>query len=144
LTGHLAGELRGPPRVLSASGHSFSDLPRQVVSIVNLASIRAIARATGAPLSPLRFRANLYVDGWPEWHEFALLGREIAVGPSARAKPIERIGRCAATEVDPETGESDVSILQTMRRGFGHSDCGLYCEVTAGGDVRAGDPVTIA
>src|SRR5262245_27800026 len=33
-----ADELRGPPRVLNAPGHSFSDVARKVVSIINLAS----------------------------------------------------------------------------------------------------------
>ena len=39
--------------------------------------------AVGAPVDPLRFRANVYVGGWPAWREFDLLGREIAIGPSA-------------------------------------------------------------
>ena len=30
---------------------------------------------------PLRFRGNLYVEGWPAWHEFDLLEPEIAIGP---------------------------------------------------------------
>ena len=37
----------------------------------------------GAPVHPLRFRANLYVDGWPAWHEFDLLGQELAIGERA-------------------------------------------------------------
>ena len=49
--------------------------PRKVVSIINLASVAALEDAVGAPVHPLRFRANLYVDGWPAWHEFDLLGR---------------------------------------------------------------------
>src|SRR5258707_5513712 len=32
-----ADELRGPPRVLHAPGHSFSDVAKKVVSIINLA-----------------------------------------------------------------------------------------------------------
>src|SRR6202045_1944415 len=34
-----ADELRGPPRVLHGNGHSFSDVARKVVSIINLASV---------------------------------------------------------------------------------------------------------
>src|ERR1700754_4078009 len=33
---HCADELRGPPKVLSAAGHSFSDVAKKVVSIINL------------------------------------------------------------------------------------------------------------
>ena len=82
-----ADELRGPPKVLSATGHSFSDVSRQVLSIINLASVAAIETIVGAPVHPLRFRANLYVEGWPAWGEFDLLGREIGVGRAAQAAP---------------------------------------------------------
>src|SRR6266516_1284242 len=70
-----ADELRGPPKVLHAPGHSFSDVARKVVSIINLASVSALETAIGAPVNPLRFRGNVYVDGWPAWKEFDLLGQ---------------------------------------------------------------------
>src|SRR5215470_17993711 len=38
----FAGQIKGPPKVLESSGHSFSDVARKVVSIINLASVRAI------------------------------------------------------------------------------------------------------
>src|SRR6266568_2625110 len=60
-----ADELRGPPRVLHGAGHSFSNVAPKVVSIINLASVAAVENAVGAPVDPLRFRANLYVAGWP-------------------------------------------------------------------------------
>ena len=37
-----AGEIKGPPKILTSPGHSFSDVARKVVSIINLASVRAI------------------------------------------------------------------------------------------------------
>jgi uncharacterized protein len=136
-----AGELRGPPRVLHAPGHSFSDVAKKVVSIINLASVAAIETAIGAPVHRLRFRGNLYVSGWPAWHEFDLLGREIAIGPNARLKIVKRIVRCAATEVDPETGIRDLAIPATLMRNFGHGDCGVYGEVVAGGEIAVGDAI---
>ena len=105
-----ADELRGPPKMLHAPGHSFSDVARKVVSIINLASVAALEDAVGAPVHPLRFRGNLYVAGWPAWREFDLLGQEIAIGSSARLKIVKRIVRCAATDVDPDTGIRDLSI----------------------------------
>src|SRR5262245_66421563 len=76
----FAGQIKGPPKVLSSPGHSFSDVARKVVSIINLASVRAIENMVGAPVHPLRFRGNLYVEGWPAWHAFALVGRTLAIG----------------------------------------------------------------
>jgi len=135
-----ADELRGPPKVLSAKGHSFSDVPRKVVSIINLASVAALETATGVPVHPLRFRANLYVTGWPAWHEFELLDTTLAVGP-ARLKVVKRIVRCAATNVDPDTGIRDLTIPAMLAKTFGHIDCGVYADVVTGGVIAAGDAV---
>jgi uncharacterized protein YcbX len=139
--GYCADELRGPPKVLQADNHSFSDVARKVVSIINLASVQEVENAACAPVDPLRFRANIYVGGWPAWHEFDLLGRTIAIGP-ARLKVVKRIVRCAATNVDPSTGLRDLSIPQTLLQTFGHSDCGIYAEVVQAGEIAEGDAIT--
>jgi uncharacterized protein len=139
-----ADELRGPPKVLAAAGHSFSDVARKVVSIINLASVAAIEDMTGRPVDPLRFRGNLYVEGWPAWREFDLLGEELAIGPQARAKVVKRIVRCAATNVEPGTGIRDLDIPATLLRRLGHADCGVYAEVTAGGAIAPGDAVGLS
>jgi MOSC domain-containing protein len=134
-------DLRGPPKVLHASGHSFSDVARKVVSIINLASVAEIGDIIGAPVDPLRFRANLYVDGWPAWREFELLDQVLAIGSSVRLKPVKRIVRCAATNVDPATGARDLAIPATLMQRYGHADCGIYAEVIAGGPIAAGDSI---
>ena len=143
LAEYCADELRGPPRVLYGEGHSFSDVAKKVVSIINLASVAAVESAAGAPVNPLRFRGNLYVEGWPAWHEFDLLDREITIG-SARLKVVKRIVRCAATEVDPDTGIRDLDIPRTLMDTFGHADCGVYAEVVEGGEVAIGNRITEA
>jgi len=101
---YCAEELNGAPKVLTVAGHSFSDLNRKVVSIINLESLRALEAAVGTRVDPLRFRANFYINGWPAWHEFALMGRTMSVGRVAQIKLVKRIVRCAATNVDPRTG----------------------------------------
>ena len=136
-------ELRGPPKVLTApGGFRFTDSRRGFVSIINLASVGAIETAAGAPVNPLRFRGNVYVSGWPAWHEFDLVGREIAIGSSARLKITKRIERCAATDVDPDTAERDLSIPRTLMKTFGHTDCGIYGEVMGAGTIAVGDSVS--
>ena len=54
---------QSPPRLLHAPGFSFSDVARKVVSIINLASVAALAERMGAAIDPLRFRGNVYVSG---------------------------------------------------------------------------------
>jgi len=136
----MPAELRGPPKVLAAPGHSFSDVAAKVVSIINLSSVAAIETVVGVPVHPLRFRANLYVEGWPAWHEFELLGKEIAIG-EARLKVTKRIVRCAATNVDPDTAARDLTIPATLMKTFDHADCGIYAQVIAAGDIAPGDQV---
>ena len=126
--------------MLASPGHSFSDVARKVVSIINLASVRAIENMVGQPVHPLRFRANLYVEGWPAWHEFDLLDRTLAIG-DVRLKVVKRIVRCAAVNVDPDTAERDLSIPQALQRRLGHGDCGIYAEVIAGGSIAVGDAI---
>jgi uncharacterized protein YcbX len=127
--------------VQHAPGFSFSDVARKVVSIINLGSVAAVENLVGAAVNPLRFRGNVYVTGWPAWHEFDLLEREIAIGTSARLKIVKRIVRCAATNVDPDTGIRDLSIPDTLMRNFGHADCGVYGEVVEAGEIAVGDGV---
>jgi hypothetical protein len=138
---YMPKDLRGPPKVLHGANHSFSDVAKKVVSIINVASVAAIETVAGAPVNPLRFRGNVYVAGWPAWHEFDLLGSELAAG-NARLKVVKRIVRCAATEVDPDTGIRDLGIPHTLMQSFGHADCGVYAEVIAGGDIAVGDAIS--
>jgi MOSC domain-containing protein len=138
---YCADELRGPPKILHGEGHSFSDVAKKVVSIINLASVADIETLAGAPVDPLRFRANLYVAGWPAWHEFDLLDQELKVGNGVRLKVVKRIVRCAATNVDPATGIRDLTIPKTLQQNLGHADCGVYAEVIAPGEIAVGDKI---
>jgi uncharacterized protein YcbX len=135
-------ELRGPPKVLHGQNHSFSDVAKKVVSFINLASVAAVETAVGAPVDPLRFRGNVHVAGWPAWREFELMGRVLEIG-TTRLKVVKRIVRCAATDVDPVTGIRDLTIPKTLQQTFKHADCGIYAEVIGGGDMAAGDAITV-
>jgi len=137
---NFADELRGPPRVLFADGHSFSDVPRKVVSIINLASVKDLEKAVGQPVHPLRFRGNLHITGWPAWSEFELVGKTLAIG-DVRLSVTKRITRCAAINVDPVTAARDLNLPHAMMRRLGHMDCGIYAEVIANGRIAAGDAI---
>ncbi len=140
---NFVSELKGPPKILTAPGHSFSDVAAKVVSIINLASVAAVETLVGQPVHPLRFRGNLYVSGWPAWHEFDLLGNELTIG-GTRLKVVKRIVRCAAVNVDPVTAERDMNIPQALMQMYDHADCGVYAQVIAGGTITTGDPVELS
>jgi uncharacterized protein YcbX len=121
----------------------FSDTAAKVVSIIGLDSVRDLERVVRAPVDPRRFRANFYVEGGRAWQEFEWVGREIRIGP-VRLRVTKRIDRCAATNVDPDSGQRDLNIPLALQRGFQHIDCGIYAEVLEGGPVARGDTVTLS
>ena len=142
LTEVLGEDARGPFRVVAAPGeHRFTDNPRGQVSIVNLASLRDLGRRMGVELDPLRFRANLYVEGWPAWAENGWTGKALMLG-WARAGVFKPIVRCAATHVDPATAERDLDVIKALFDNFGHMHCGVYVRVTSAGSVGLGDAAT--
>jgi uncharacterized protein YcbX len=141
-TDQRASRIKGPPKVLSSPGYSFSDVDKKVVSIINLASVAEIEGMVGFPVHPLRFRANVYVQGWPAWHEASLLGETLAIG-DARLKVVKRITRCAAVNVDPELAVRDMEIPNTLMRRLGHNECGIYAEVIESGSIAVGDKVAV-
>jgi len=142
-SGFLAGATRGAPKLLEAAGHMFSDSPKKLVSIINLASVRDLERVVRRPVDPLRFRANLYIDGAEPWQEAAWSGATLRIGDAA-LRVEAPIGRCAATNVDPQTGERDLNIPRALQAGFGHARMGVYATVTEGGGLAVGDAVALA
>jgi uncharacterized protein len=140
IAAYMKAELRGPPKIVHAAGHSFSDVAAKCVHIVNLASVRELARIMGREVDPLRFRANLYLDGMPPWAEFDWMDKAVAIGP-ARLTVFARTQRCEATNVEPATGARNMAIPAELVRAWGHQDFGVYAKVTEGGLVAPGAPV---
>ncbi|MBO9709204.1 MAG: MOSC domain-containing protein [Caulobacter sp.] len=139
----LGEEARGPLRVVEGPGaHRFMDSRSGYVSIVNLASVRDLEARLGRPVNPLRFRANLYVEGWPAWVENDWTGRAMRVG-QARAEVLKPIVRCAATHVDPDTAERDIEMVKALFDNYGHMLCGIYLRIDEGGRVAEGDVVEL-
>ncbi|GAB3264622.1 MOSC domain-containing protein [Kineococcus gypseus] len=109
----------------------------ELVSVLNLASVRDLERRAGVPVDPLRFRANVHVDGLPAWSELDLVGAEFDLG-GVRVRGAFPTVRCAATEVDPATGRRDLPVPQLLVRAFGHDRMGLYVQVLTGGTLAVG------
>ena len=121
---YMEDELRGPPKLLEAPGHSFSDCAPKVVSLINLASVADLGQMVG--------------------RELDLVGRTLA-GPGGLAlEVVKRIRRCAATNVDPKTAIREGDLPATLQGRFGHMDCGIYARVVEGGRIGEGDMLTLS
>ncbi len=143
----LAGDAaRGSIRVVAAAGHRFTDIGAPVpammncVSLINLTSLRALETAMGRSLDPLRFRANIYVDGLPAWSEFDLIGQTLGIG-ALSFRAVRRTRRCPATNVNLETAQRDADVPAALRHHFGHGDLGIYLAVETDGALIPGDVV---
>lgn len=144
LQGALGDAVSGPLKLVSAEelDHRFMDHPLGRVSLLNLASVRDFEAKVGRPVDPLRFRANVWVEGWPAWIENEGTDRPLTLG-TARLVGVKPIVRCAATHVDPETAERDFDLVPELFAHYGHRWCGLYATIASGGEVRVGDPVEL-
>ncbi|MBU6318698.1 MAG: MOSC domain-containing protein [Alphaproteobacteria bacterium] len=140
LEAYLSSSVESQMRVLEAPrGHMFSDHPAGRVSVVNLASVRLLEQAVGRPVDPLRFRANLFVDGLAPFAEDDwTIGSTLRIG-ELEFRVISPIVRCVATHVDPSTGEIDIDLVDQLRRVFDRTTMGTYLAVTRGGLLKVGD-----
>ncbi len=141
LRGILPSGPLGRP-TLSRTGAHLWDWPQAHLSIINLASVRALGAAAGNDVDWRRFRGNLYVDGLDPWEELALLGRRIRLG-SALLEVFQPTDRCRATTIDPETAESNLNVPALLASRFGHMFCGVYARVIEPGRIVAGDRIEL-
>ena len=131
-----------PTGIVRAQTRGFTDSPFPSISLQGYDSLRALSEKVGQPLSPHRFRGNLWVEDLAPWEEFDLLGKTVTIG-SARFLVEERITRCRATTADPETGRVDADTLGALEAGWGHRDFGVYMTCTDPGRVAVGDRLAV-
>ncbi|KQP92106.1 MOSC domain-containing protein [Methylobacterium sp. Leaf117] len=145
---YLGAATKGPPRVVRADGHKFTDasvlspVMMRAVSVINLASVRVLEAATGRTLDPLRFRGNIHLEGLEPWVELNWVDRPVRIG-GVRFRGLARTPRCAAVNVNSVTAERDANLPRAIRQHFGHVDLGVYLEVLNDGDLQIGDVVTV-
>ncbi len=131
-----------PARLVRAPGRAMTDTDFASVSLINLATHRAIEAQLGQDISPLRWRGNLLLDGFEAWAEMDWIGRTLHIG-TAELVVKEQITRCMGTTANPETGERDADTLGALKTGWGHQECGIYAVVTKSGALRQGDTVKV-
>ena len=76
----LVPALRSAPTLVRSPDGHFMDKPDNVISLINLATVRSLEQQWGIKIDPLRFRANLYIDGARPWEEFEWVGSDIRIG----------------------------------------------------------------
>jgi GntR family transcriptional regulator / MocR family aminotransferase len=138
----LLPTLPSPPVLVRSRGGHFMDKPDNVISLINLATVKQLEEQWGYEIDPMRFRANIYIDGAEPWEEFDWVGSDIRIGDSVFSVD-RKNGRCGATNVNPATGRRDLDIPASLRNAFGHKNLGIYLMAREGGQIAVGDPVEL-
>ena len=131
-----------PRRLVEAPAQGMADNGIASLALLNRASLDALSDAVGQPLDMRRFRGNLVVEDADAWAEWEWVGGRLRIG-DAELDIVERIGRCRATEANPETGERDVDPPRALRDGWRHTEFGVYAVVRTGGRIAEGDPISV-
>ena len=136
---------RAAARCCTATGHSFSDVAEEGrVDHQSRLGRGGRERRRRAGRSAALSRAISMSSGWPAWHEFDLLGREIAIG--RRAAEGGQAHRALRGD-QRRPGDRHARPRRFPRRccgRFGHADCGIYAEVIAEGEIAIGDAIGAA
>jgi len=125
------------PARLVRGNQAMTDTDYPSVSIISLASHRAVEARLGREISPLRWRGNLLLDGWEPWAERAMIGQKLRVG-TAILEIREPIVRCMATTASTTTGERDADTLGTLKQEIGEQHMGVYAAVISSGTAHQG------
>ena len=131
-----------PTRIYSVPGRGMTDTDYPSVSLINLASNRALGEHLGRDLSALRWRANFWIEGLAPFAERQLIGKKLRLG-QAMLEVTEPKVRCLATTANPDTGLRDADTLGALRGLCGDQEFGIYARVIAGGDVQRGDRLEV-
>ena len=143
----LAGHPERAPLRLVGDGVTprYHDRGANHITIINRASVRALAEAIGDEVDERRFRGNVLVDGLAPFEEHTWEGKRVRLGDAEFAVTAPVI-RCVATEADPTAGEWNLPILKTLVRAFEQERprMGVLAEVRRGGGVVVlGDAVEV-
>lgn len=130
-----------PPLTLASYAHGFTDEPTAYVSIINNATVSAIADTTHTPNHPARFRGNLMVEGLNPFAELEWIGQELMIG-TARFEVVEPIVRCPATQCS-WMGSREYDFLDRLDAAFHTDCCGLFTRVIKAGRIKQGDAIEV-
>ena len=139
---HLGLGEQETPVMVEAREIGYFDSLKGPVSILNMASLKALEDATGQTVEPQRFRMNFWIEDCPAWDEMAWVDKRLQIG-QARLRVTKQTGRCKATHVNPSSGTLDVKVLHALKDHFGHTNMGVYAVVEDGGPVHVGDTLKV-
>jgi uncharacterized protein YcbX len=138
------------PLVLVGNGEQplFHDSADGLITLFSTASLAALGTAVGdTELDARRFRSNIVVSGMPTaFNELSWINKSLRIG-DMEFVVTKAITRCLVTHANPETGERDRDIMNTLSRQFTGDvpQFGVKLQlISEPGIVKLGDTIEIA
>ena len=120
----------------------FDMINDNVVSLINLASLRDFEARSGLKIDHERFRANIIVDGLPPMRELELAKKKIKVG-SVIFDIFCNTPRCKATNFPYRSKILDMNLPQKLNEIYNHIDFGIYLKPITSGQIFLNDTMSI-
>jgi uncharacterized protein len=123
----------------------YQDNEAGQVTLHSRASLASAGAALAdANLDEQRFRHNIVIDGVTAWEEQGWAGGSLRVGEVEFHTVVPKV-RCLATHANPQTGERDLKMMQTLQQAFAQKapTFGVGMLSNRGGVIRLGDAVVV-
>ena len=119
---------------------SHSNKTFNSISLINLKSIQDFEKKINSKIEFQRFRGNFYIDGIKAWEERKWIGKKIKIN-NILFKVEKNIPRCVAINLRPETNNSELNLLQSLKKNYNHFDMGIYLRALNDGKIEVGSRV---
>jgi len=142
LRGELSRRHGSPVEIMQFNQGIFDEAS---MSLINVATILKVGRASGRRLDMLRFRPNVVIEshvGEP-FAEDEWLGKTLRFGVAEDSPAVSitvRDLRCVMINLDPETAEADSNVMKAAVR-LNANHAGVYATVICPGEMTVGQKV---
>jgi uncharacterized protein YcbX len=117
-------------------------MPHNSISLINMNSIRDLEKKANHKISHDRFRGNIYIKNIDPWIEFSWINKQILIN-DCLFKVAEKIPRCSATNLVPNSDVVDINLPKKLREIYGHINMGIYLKPLTDGKINISDQIKI-
>jgi hypothetical protein len=110
------------------------------ISLINIKSIEDFQNKINQKIEFQRFRGNIYIDGIDAWEEQNWIGKIIKIN-DVSFKVEKNIPRCVAINLKPNSDDSSLNLLQSLKKNYNNFDMGIYLTALNNGKVNTAEKI---